>query len=103
MDILNQLNRITSDEIDGLEQYVQSILVFISQGIYKEDYNQLLDLGTVKIATNDPSRPAVLKLLFNDINHDNTKVIQDRIFNVALNIVGIPRNNKKTKWRVCIY
>lgn len=95
MDILNQLNRVTSDEIDGLEQYVQSILVFVNQDIDKEDYEQLLDLGAVKIATNDPSRPADLKLLSNDINHSNTKVLHDRLFNVALNIVGIPRNNEK--------
>lgn len=95
MDILNQLNRVTSDEIDGLEQYIQSILVFVNQDIDKEDYEDLLDLGAVKIATSDPSRPADLKLLSNDIDHKNTKVLHDRLFNTALNIIGIPKNNEK--------
>ena len=95
MDILNQLNRVTSDEIDGLEQFVQSILVFVNQDIDKDDYEDLLDLGAVKIATNDPSRPADLKLLSNNLDHNNTKVLHERLFNVALNIVGIPKNSDK--------
>lgn len=95
MDLLNNLNRITSDEMDGLEQFIQSILVFVNQDIDKEDYESLLDLGAVKIATSDPSRPADLKLLSNEIRHDNTKVLHDRLFNQALNIVGIPKNSDK--------
>lgn len=95
MDILNQLNRVTSDEIDGLEQFVQSILVFVNQDIDKQDFEDLLDLGAVKIATNDPSRPADLKLLSNNLDHNNTKVLHERLFNTALNIVGIPKNSDK--------
>lgn len=96
IDLLNQINRITSDEIDGLEQYIQSILVFINQDIDKEDYADLLDLGAVKIATSDPSRPADLKLLSNNIDHANTKILHDRLLNTALNIIGIPKNNEKS-------
>ena len=95
MDLLNQLNRITSDEIDGLEQFIQSILVFVNQDIDKEDYEDLLDLGAVKIATSDPSRPADLKLISNNLDHSNTKILHDRLFNTALMIVGIPKNQEK--------
>ena len=96
IDLLNQLNRVTSDEIDGLEQFIQSILVFVNQDIDKEDYSDLLDLGAVKIATSDPSRPADLKLLSNSLDHTNTKVLHDRLFNSALTIVGIPKNQDKS-------
>lgn len=95
IDILNQLNRITSDEIDGLEQYVQSLLVFVNQSIDKETISGLLDLGAVEISSADPSRPADLKLLSTNIDHKNTKVLHDRLFNAALNIIGIPRNSEK--------
>lgn len=95
IDLLNQINKVTSDEIDGLEQYIQSILVFVNQDIDKEDFQSLLDLGAVKIATSDPSRPADLKLLSNNIDHTNTKVLHDRLFNAALNIIGIPRSAEK--------
>ena len=96
MDLLNQINRVTSDEIDGLEQFIQSILVFVNQDIDIDDYKDLLDLGAVKIATSDPSRPADLKLLSNNIDHSNTKILHDRLLNTALNIIGIPKNNEKS-------
>lgn len=96
MDLLNQINRITSDEIDGLEQFIQSILVFVNQDIDKEDYADLLDLGAVKIATSDPSRPADLKLLSNNIDHGNTKILHDRLLNTALQIIGIPKSQERT-------
>lgn len=96
MDLLNQINRVTSDEIDGLEQYIQSILVFVNQDIDKEDFADLLDLGAVQISTSDPSRPADLKLISNNIDHTNTKILHDRLLNAALNIVGIPKNQDKS-------
>lgn len=95
LDILNNINKVTSDEMDGLEQFIQSIMVFVNQDIDVEDYESLLDLGAVKIATSDPSRPADLKLLSNNIDHANTKLLHDRLFNTALNIVGIPKNQDK--------
>lgn len=95
MDILNNLNRITSDEIDGLEQFVQSLLVFINQDIDKEDLEEMLDLGAVKLWSPEPGKNADLKLISNEINHANTKIIHDRLFNTALNIVGIPKNSDK--------
>jgi len=96
MDIFNQINRITSNEMDGLEQYVQSLLVFVNQDIDPEDFKDLLDLGAVKIATSDPSRPADIKLLSNNIDHLNTKTLHDRLLNNALTIIGIPKNNEKS-------
>ncbi len=95
MDILNAINRVTSDEIDGLEQYVQSLLVFVNQDIDKKDLDEVVKLGAVKIYSPEPGKQADLKLLSNNIDHANTKVIHDRMFNTALNIVGIPKNSDK--------
>ena len=95
MDLLNAINRTTSDEIDGLEQYVQSLLVFVNQDVDKEDIEELLDIGAVKLFSPEGNKPADLKLLSNNIDHTNTKVLHDRLFNTALNIVGIPKNNEK--------
>lgn len=95
MSILNALNRISANDMDGLEQFVQSILVFINNSVDKETYQQVLDLGAVELNTSDPSRPADLKQLTNTLEHANTKVLHDRLFNTALNIVGIPKNSDK--------
>ncbi len=95
MSILNALNRISSNDLDGLEQFVQSILVFINNEVDAETYQKILAMGAVQLNTSDPSRPADVKQLTNTLEHSNTKVLHDRLFNTALNIVGIPKNSDK--------
>ena len=95
IDLLNKINSVTSDEIDGLEQFVQSLLVFINQDIDKEELENMLYLGAIKLWSPEQGKNADLKLISNEINHANTKIIHDRLFNTALNIVGIPKNSDK--------
>lgn len=90
MSIFNALNRIASGDVDGLEQYVQSIMVFINQEIDPETYKNVLDLGAVELSTADPSRPADIKLLQNELSHSNTEILHKRLLNTALQILGIP-------------
>lgn len=95
MDVLNNINNISSSEIDGLVQYVQSLLVFINQNVSKEDLEEIMEMGAVKIYNPDPGKNADIKMISNEIDHNNTKILHDRLFNTALNIVGIPKNSDK--------
>lgn len=96
MSIFNAINRIDSGDLDGLEQYIQSIMVFINNEIDKQEYREILDLGAVQLNTADPSRPADLKLLQNEVSHDNTKILHDRLLNTALQIIGIPTTQERS-------
>ena len=96
MSIFNALNRISSGDLDGLEQYVQSLLVFINNEIDPETYKDVLDLGAVELSTADPARPADIKLLQNEISHENTEVLHKRLLNTALTILGIPVTTSRT-------
>ena len=92
---LNSLNRITSNEIDDIEQFVQSLLVYINQEVDIERHKKIIKLGAVEINSQDPSKPADLKLLAQKIMHSETKVLKDSTYNDILTIVGIPRLNDK--------
>ena len=96
MSIFNALNRISSGDLDGLEQYIQSILVFLNQEIDPETYKEVLSLGAVEVNTGDPSRPADVKLIQNELNHENTQALHSRLLNLALTIIGIPGITQKS-------
>lgn len=96
MSIFNALNRIASGDLDGLEQYVQSIMVFINQEIDADTYKDVLNLGAVEINTADPARPADVKLIQNELDHANTEVLHNRLLNLALTIIGIPNITSKS-------
>lgn len=96
MSIFNAINRIDSGDLDGLEQYIQSLLVFINNEIDPETYKEVMNLGAVELSTADPSRPADIKLLQNEISHQNTEVLHKRLLNTAFTILGIPTQNTRT-------
>ena len=92
---LNAINRITSNELDDIEQFVQSLLVYVNQQIDIDRHKQIIKLGAVEISTSEPSKPADIKLLGQKMDNSQVKTYKDGIYNDVLTIVGIPRLNDK--------
>lgn len=92
---LNAINQIKSDDLDGIDQFVQSLLVFVNQDVTVEDVKALESAGAIKVFTSDPSKPADVKLLTQQLLHSETKIVTDDIYNNILTILGIPRLNDK--------
>lgn len=94
LSMTNALNRISSNDLDGLEQFIQSLVVFVNNDVDADTFKELMELGAVKVKSENPSTPADVKLLINQLNHSDTKVIYDRIYNNLLTIIGIPTSKK---------
>ena len=94
--ILNALNKISSNDLDGIEQQIEALLVFINQDIDKETFKELVKMGAIKVSSQDASRPADVKLLVNDFSHDGTEVLYQRLYNSLLFILGLPRMKDKS-------
>jgi SPP1 family phage portal protein len=95
LSLLDTLNQIDSNDMDAIDQFVQSLVVFVNNDVDAETFKELMELGAVKVKTENPSTPADVKLLTNDLSHADTKVYYDRIYNQMLTIVGIPSKNDK--------
>lgn len=96
MSILDSLNTISSNDIDDIEQFVQSLLVFVNAEVNKEGLEELIELGAVNIMSQDnQSGKADIKLLSNKLSHSETKVLYDRLYNNMLTIAGVPRMSDK--------
>lgn len=92
---LNALNRIKSDDLDGIDQFVQSLLVFINQEVDIDTFKALVEAGAIEVTSNDPSKPADVKLLTSQLLHSETKIVTDDLYNNILTICGVPRLNDK--------
>ena len=93
--ILDALNLITSNEMDDLQQYVNSLLVFINQNVEDTALTALLDKGAILLKQTDPSMPVDLKNITQKLDFSGTKVFYQRLFDNMLNIIGIPSRNDK--------
>lgn len=92
---LNALNRIKSDDLDGIDQFIQSLLVFINQEVDLETFKSLVEAGAIQVSSDNPEKPADVKLLTQQLLHSETKIVTDDIYNNILTICGIPRLNDK--------
>jgi SPP1 family phage portal protein len=92
--ILNAINQIRSNDLDGIDQFVQSLLVFINQEVEPEKYQELIKLGAIEISSSDPAKPADVKLLVNQLKHSETKLVIDDLYMSMLAICGIPVTRK---------
>lgn len=95
MSELNTLNRIKSADIDGIDQFVQSLLVFVNQEIDIAKFKELVALGAIQVASQSPDKPADVKLLTNQLLHSETKIVLDDTYENILSTVGMPKLNDK--------
>lgn len=91
--ILDAINVISSNRVDGLEQYVQSFLKFINCDIDGDAVKELRNLGAIAIKSWN-SNPADVELVSQELNQEQTQTLVDYLYDRALAICGVPTTTK---------
>jgi SPP1 family phage portal protein len=89
--MLDTLNKISSNQMDDIEQFVNSVMVFTNQDIDKAKFTELLELGAVNIKSISPQFPADVKMLSQSLNHTDINTYYQRIYDKMMGIVAIPK------------
>lgn len=90
--LLDAYNLTVSDRLNGLEQFIQSIIKFVNVDISPEDFQELKDLGGIKFKSTSDN-PADVEYLTPDLNQANTQIILDDMYQTILTICGMPNRN----------
>lgn len=86
--LLDSINEVTSDAVDGVDQFIQALLVFMGMDIEDDDIRKLKDLGAIKIPKDTD-----VKYLVQELNQGQTQVLQEHLYSSVLTICGIPNRN----------
>ncbi|MGX8835316.1 phage portal protein [Amedibacillus sp. YH-ame6] len=89
--ILDSTNAITSNSIDNIIDYVNSILLVYNQSITKQVMEEVYKNMAMELKSVDPSRPADAKYLVNALNHADVNTKYETMVKVAYNVVGVPQ------------
>ena len=90
--LLDALNAIESDRMDGIEQTVQSLLKFVNCDVDEDTFKALLELGAVKVSSPEGQR-ADVDFIRNDLNQQQTQVTKEDVYRAVVNICGMPNRN----------
>lgn len=86
--LLDALNEVASNRIDGVEQFIQAILVLKGVDIESKDYNRLKEDGGLKIPVDGDA-----KYLVQELNQGQTQTLVDYMYQTILTICGMPNRN----------
>lgn len=87
--LLDSLNTLSSDRLNGVEQTIQAFLKFINCDIDEEQFKALKDLGAIKVKSTDGQK-ADVDIVKTDLDQNQTQTLVDHIYQTILTIVGMP-------------
>lgn len=93
--LLDALNEATSDRLNGLAQFIQSILWMNNCEVDEEQMKQLKDkLGL--LTKSEPGNPASVQYLTATLDQAQTQTLIDNLYEQILQIAGVPGREQST-------
>lgn len=88
--LLDAYNLTMSDRLDGVEQFIQAIMVFEGVDITREQFLELKDLGALKIPPTMNGQTGRVYYLNEQLDQTQTQTLVDSMYQTILEIVGMP-------------
>ena len=92
LSMLDAINEVASDRIDGIDQFIQSLMIFCNCDIDEETFAALKELGALKYRS-DSNNPASVEILTQELNQMQTQTLVDYMYETILTICGMPNRN----------
>lgn len=94
--LLDAINMTESNRVDGVEQFIQSLMLFHNVDISSDDFDKLRDLGAIKYKDIDSTLKAEIQYLTSEMNQTQTQTLVDSMYKTVLTICGMPNRNGGT-------
>lgn len=86
--LLDAMNTTASNRLDGIEQFIQALLVIIGADIEKDIFLRLKELGGLQVPQGGD-----VKYLVQQLNQMETQTLVDYMYQTVLVICGMPNRN----------
>lgn len=90
--LLDALNTLDSNRLDGVEQTIQSFLKFLNCNVTLEQYEEFLERGAIKVNSNGKNK-ADVEYVKVDLDQTHAQTLKTDLINSIITITGIPNRN----------
>lgn len=91
--LLDAMNTVASNRLDGIETFVQSFLKFKNCEVDEEKVKSLAHLGAIMIKSVD-GMPGDVDIMSQELNQTQTQTLVDYLYDQVLTICGLPTTTK---------
>ena len=90
--MLDAINNVASNRMDGVEQFIQAFVKFVNCDIDENQFKALKDLGAIKVKSVDGA-VADVSIVTQELNQVQTQTLVDYLYQTVLTICGMPNRN----------
>ena len=90
--MLDAINNVASNRMDGVEQFIQSFIKFVNCDIDEAQFTALKEMGAIKVKSVDGST-ADVSIVTQELNQMQTQTLVDYLYQTVLTICGMPNRN----------
>lgn len=94
--LINAKNKISSDRVNGIEQFIQAILWLNNIDLGDDGFKELMKEGCLQTTDVSPDKRATVEWLASELNQTNTQTVIDDFTDMILEIAGVPSRNQSS-------
>ena len=94
--LLDAINMTESNRVDGVEQFIQALILFHNVDIDKDKFQALKEMGGIRFRDIDSTLKAEITYLNSELNQAQTQTLVDSMYETVLTICGMPNRNGGT-------
>ncbi len=91
--LLDAINNIESNRLDGVEQFIQSYWKFVGCKLDMEKFEEFKEAGAILVPPNDNGGKIDIDLVTKELNQTQIQTLKNDIYNEVLTICGMPNRN----------
>lgn len=94
--MLDQINKMQSDRMNGIEQFVQAFMLFKNCEINKDQFVEMCQLGAIQVKDSGQGVQSDVKIMSEELNQEQTQVAKDDVYRQVLVVEGMPDRQQNT-------
>lgn len=96
IDILDAVNNMQSNRMDGIEQFVQSWVKFVNCEVDDNNFRKMKMMGALVVKSNNGENKADVDIMSQELNQTESQVAKQDLLDNALTILAIPNKQGNT-------
>lgn len=93
--MLDTINKIQANRMDGIEQFVQAFMKFVNCDIDSDQFLEMCHLGAIKVKAQQGIQ-ADVSMITSELKQDQTQIAKDDVYKNILIIEGMPNREQNT-------
>lgn len=90
IELLDAINETACGRIEGVEQFIQSLLLFHNVDIDDENFKKLKEMGAMAYKDAEANMRGEVTFISQQLDQGQTQTLVDHMYNIVLRIVGMP-------------